>query len=583
MMTTPRYHSSGSVSVAKIAGGNSGKSLRFMVGSAEIPVDPGAWDIPHDKWREGQIMGMAAVSGIIDKHRPDRWTSNPPVLIYEGPTGSGKSGFAMGVDVIAGGVAVTTHTTDLQAQYRDAYGIPTIMGKARYHCTNEDWRAVWRNRYGRRINSHGVEEPTADDCRLDSPNMTNEACLECEYLVAKGACIAERRALLNVHYAYYTTWWRRMGLGAIACDEVHGLPEVLASLSNVVLTGKNRQTYGWPKYPDANGSSQLMYGRLADWIPGALEATKDSMAITEAVSDPAEFKRLERKTDLLTQKLKWLARRLRKAEDNDFYLRSANGEMLVRTTDVTGSFGDLVSHTKYVRSADQTPDPPKIIVLMSATIGDPIALTEELGLTNRDVYFYSAPATFPADRRPVFFWKKAPGISYRSSTEDWEYVISKMDLIMDMYPNERGLIHVSSWKQADMIVRLTRHKDRVRTPNRGISRAAAVQQFITGPPNGVIVSPSWGEGLDFPDDYARFCILGKVKFLSLRDPIVGMKLKQPGGQRWYNWKAANSAVQSAGRIMRHSKDWGETWIVDGHWRRVQKHVPQWFVVQDVDL
>lgn len=555
-------------------------SIDFSIDDADIPEDPKEWIIPHDEWRQGQVDGIAIAYGLRDQYRG---TGIIPTLIYEGPTGSGKSGFAVGAGAILSHQIVITHTTDLQDQYNQVYNVPTVKGRARYPCTNQEWRRIWSHRYGKRFNSHGVEEPSVDDCRYDSPDNASSKpeCAECPYLAAKYECLRFKSAVLNVHYAYYTKWWRRMGAGVLVCDEAHGLPEVLSSLADTFLTANHRETYGWPSFPEANGSSKMMYDRFRKWVPEALAATDLTMSMAEAMTEGLEFQRLKRRTDRLVEKLKWLNRQLGKANEGDYYLRSIGGELVIRSVDIRQPFTDLTSS-----KADYGNDPvmvdkgPSIMILMSATIGDPIALAEELGI-NRDVYFYSAEATFPEENRPVFFWKDAPKLSYRSTDEDWKAVVNRIDTIIDMYQGQRGLIHVSSWAQAKKIQKFTRHKGRVRLPQQGITRTDAVHQFINGNPDTVIVSPSWDEGLDFVDDQARFCILAKMKFLSLKDPIVGLKMKREGGQRWYNWKAVNSAVQAAGRIVRHPKDWGETWIVDGNWKRVAKHAPKWFVVQEV--
>jgi len=122
---------------------------------------------------------------------------------------------------------------------------------------------------------------------------------------------------------------------------------------------------------------------------------------------------------------------------------------------------------------------------------------------------------------------------------------------------------------------------RLHVPSLG-SSAAQVEQFRKVP-DRVVIAPSWREGLDFPDEDARFCIVAKVPFLSLGDPVVSLKLRREGGQRWYSWKAAMAVVQAAGRIVRHEADYGTTYILDANWKRVGKQAPAWFDVQETTL
>mgnify|MGYP003587137124 CR=1 FL=1 len=80
--------------------------------------------------------------------------------------------------------------------------------------------------------------------------------------------------------------------------------------------------------------------------------------------------------------------------------------------------------------------------------------------------------------------------------------------------------------------------------------------------NSVLIGPSILEGIDLPDDHARFIIFLKVPYLSLNDKFVSAKLKI--NKDWYTNKAITNILQGTGRGVRHQKDWCETFILDGN-------------------
>jgi Rad3-related DNA helicase len=68
------------------------------------------------------------------------------------------------------------------------------------------------------------------------------------------------------------------------------------------------------------------------------------------------------------------------------------------------------------------------------------------------------------------------------------------------------------------------------------------------------------EGVSLDDDDARFCIFPKVPWGDLGDPYV--KARKQRDDEWYANQAALAIVQGSGRIVRHAKDYGETYIFD---------------------
>jgi len=90
-----------------------------------------------------------------------------------------------------------------------------------------------------------------------------------------------------------------------------------------------------------------------------------------------------------------------------------------------------------------------------------------------------------------------------------------------------------------------------------------------------------GEGEDFIDGNARIQLIAKVPFGDLGDTLTRLRSEEPGiGSKFYAAQAANRIAQTAGRVMRHEKDYGDTVILDGSFRRLwswhKDLFPPWF-------
>jgi Rad3-related DNA helicase len=86
------------------------------------------------------------------------------------------------------------------------------------------------------------------------------------------------------------------------------------------------------------------------------------------------------------------------------------------------------------------------------------------------------------------------------------------------------------------------------------------------------------EGVDLPDDFGRWQVIAKVPWKSLGDPAIAWKSRE--NEEWYMWQALKDLIQACGRVARHEKDYGNTYILDSTVNRLlekAKHlVPDWF-------
>ena len=90
-----------------------------------------------------------------------------------------------------------------------------------------------------------------------------------------------------------------------------------------------------------------------------------------------------------------------------------------------------------------------------------------------------------------------------------------------------------------------------------------------------------GEGEDFTGDLGRIQLIAKVPYPDLGDKLTRLRSEEPGvGRRMYAAMTLAKIAQTAGRVMRHEGDFGETVILDGSFRRLwtwhKDLAPSWF-------
>ncbi|KKL99086.1 hypothetical protein LCGC14_1817910, partial [marine sediment metagenome] len=197
--------------------------------------------------------------------------------------------------------------------------------------------------------------------------------------------------------------------------------------------------------------------------------------------------------------------------------------------------------------------------------------------------FYTVPSPFDSARWPTYF-RPVVSLNKGSTDEEWGRIAEVVHDYMHRYSSVKGIIHVSAANQVERVS--TRIKGcascslRIQTPRPGLVRHALFRQFREDATSWLI-HYSAGEGESFDDDTARIQLIAKVPFGDLSDKLTRLRSEEPGmGSRFYAAVTAGRIAQTAGRVMRHQDDYGETVILDGAFRRLwtwHKDVfPSWF-------
>lgn len=209
-------------------------------------------------------------------------------------------------------------------------------------------------------------------------------------------------------------------------------------------------------------------------------------------------------------------------------------------------------------------------------------ITDEVMLPNGEqLGFLRIPSYFPKEHRPITPLSVADLSLKSANAESLTLTMRMVDGLLDKHSNEKGIIHAISYALAKYILEHSRHQDRLISHSEAGTRGAALQQLIESESPLVLVSPSFGRGVDLFGDRARFQIICKIPFLDLGDKQTAKRRwSGKGGERWYLLETVRAIVQMAGRIVRSTDDYGTTYILDSRFERFFKQIgkdfPPWF-------
>ena len=458
--------------------------------------------------------------------------------VLAAPPGSGKSLIYAGSLLLDGGRGlILVKTKALQTQLEEELGglIYSIVGHANYPC----------KRYVRSSGFGKSTEEEEDDAVCPLPPD------ECSY---RRACDAARKSQIVVtNYAHWVALARvgevnRLGtFDFLVCDEAHNILDQMTDLLAIEL-----QPYRISQLLGLEGDLALP-GSDASPFPAWVEWAKHLISLPQP--DTADATRL--------RKLYRLRRNLRR-----FVSSAGKGRAwAIEREPPTAPHPDLVKLSP-VWCAD-TVEPYLFrgiekICLTSATISRKTLRyldVERQGEGKPDGFMYwEVPSIFDPRRRPFYIWPTI-ALDKRTTDAQMRLLVSRVDLILDAYPEVKGLLQSVSYDRAFTFLTMSRNHSRLLT-HRSRELAHALQRFRKSPDPLVLCSPAIDEGVSFPHDECRFAILPKVPFLYSPDPVVKLRTKDDKG--WANNEIVNKIEQMYGRGMRAPDDWCTTWMLDKH-------------------
>jgi len=216
------------------------------------------------------------------------------------------------------------------------------------------------------------------------------------------------------------------------------------------------------------------------------------------------------------------------------------------------------------------------IVLMSGTIYDKVLFCRNLGINPNDAYLIRIPSTFPIGNRPIYLKEKYQAdTSYVGWNENFRDIIEKVESIMGIFSDVKGLIHAPSYEAAEQLLNAL-PEDRVMSHDK-TNFQERLSEFYGSEGNMVFISPVCQQGVDFREDRARFQIVLRVPYANTSDEFIRSKVENDFN--WYNYQALIVFGQQIGRINRSENDFGATFLMDTRFNRFisrnSGRLPKW--------
>lgn len=509
-------------------------------------VTPQDYLLPHARFRRHQLESIEWL------HRQE---GN---VIMAAPTGSGKTSFAKSLAREWKTVALVK-TKSLQYQYGNVYDFDLLFGKRNYPCIESFDETL------------GV---TCQDCPFE--NMYDCAVQQsCNYLMAKRKALNSQASALN--YAYWmTTRIFRSRVQALVMDECQLLPRTVLDFVGTTIDAETRERYNLPNFVVIDPRWRNSKDFAITWLKRCSRVLEKHVAnLEDQKTEETAFIRQLNAAKGLLEKVN-ITQMALEGEGN-WYIRSGPTALERRSGNQPGfqcrPFTAKYDFPRYFLHGSH------INMLMSATVGNPAVLAEELGIESYS--FHSVPNQYsPADRR---IWDLgAPAINHRAFEKDPQ-VLEKQakviyDAIISLNNKWSGIIHVNAIYQArELAEKLGKLglEERIFVPTVGLGTGQVLQEWEwrkKAVPNSIIITWNMWEGVDLFDE--EICIVAKVPYGNLGSEYERLKFNQ--NRRFYTQEAAWKLVQGLGRVRRgRPQDYGDNKFVaiaDGSYRNIRNYI-----------
>lgn len=519
--------------------------------------------------RDKQIASLNAIQKIMD--------SKPETnIILESPVGSGKSAMALAVAGYLGTSHIITTQKHLQNQYFEDFSehLVTMKGRNSYPCIYDDIGGFSTEDIHRKIYSGNFTDDVLISCSegkcvsCSTPSTyrkISERCNSifphcgCPYLFAAEVAELSPITVHNVHSFFYQTKFasRFSPRKSIIVDEAHDLDMVIRD----ILSESLRLPWVEEKGLFEDMPLSILSKYLADKL-----SLYNSIISMDLSLDPQE------KEDKMTQYANFLSSitfRIAQKDDVLIYAEhyAHSTTVMVKALDVRDKIHGLLT----------TMGPHRL--LMSGTFFNKAFICDSMGLDPSETVFIQGVSEFPVANRPVIYNKS---IGADCSMASWykeagvNKIVQSIKILMDRHPNEKGLIHVGSYHEAEILMEALQNTGRVVTHDPS-DYTQVIERFYASKASLVLISPRSQQGVDMRDDRARFQIITKVPYLNVGDRVV-QKMKSRS-RLWYNLKTLTVFCQQLGRIVRSPADHGVTYLLDSRFPRflssMWKYIPEW--------
>ncbi len=203
-------------------------------------------------------------------------------------------------------------------------------------------------------------------------------------------------------------------------------------------------------------------------------------------------------------------------------------------------------------------------LLMSSTILDPYIMINDLGLKGRKMNYVRYPCPFPLENRPIYPLNIGR-LDYESRSANMDSVVKAIEIIMELFPEKKGIIHSNSFTINNYITDYIKRScfERIVTHSgKGTKNYQhSIQEHIESDYPSVICSPSLIEGIDLPGKLAEFQIIVSLFYDNINESPQ-LQERQRIEPLYYQWLASVKTIQATGRPLRGMSDICPTFYLD---------------------
>ena len=387
-------------------------------------------------------------------------------------------------------------------------------------------------------------------------DICDPACISCQnqYTKAKEIADASDYIIMNTMIAFYRFYYNKQikNRQLLVIDEAHNLEQHLIRFGEINITSNMCKKYQIEFYTSIT-EKQAIQWIIKKLIPAICEHQKQQKQIALQLATKKTDKKKLAKINTIIEKNTKLKQKLSDFIDNDsnryVFDNSGKNSITWKQKNIADNFNDIIANKA------------NHILIMSATLGNQRQLYQQLEIDPHEAAFIDVDSPINIKRRPIY------NISIGNMGQKHQHktkpkVLDAVNaLINSKHKNDNGVIHTSSYALSKWLCNNIKTHHKIFNHNDiNDNREYQLIKFTTCKQPSILISPSFTEGLDLPDDAGRFAMFIKVPYMSLGDAWVKYKTKTFSG--WYQQNAAIQIIQGSGRVVRHKQDYGSTYIFD---------------------
>ena len=484
-------------------------------------------------------------------------------IICELPTGSGKSALSVALSRWANKSYLITPTRHLQGAYADDFSkdLMTLKGRSSYPCVYGDpassRRVIGIIKAGGNVPIPRSGKTCGDgDCVGKTTAKRQKIVGECSsangndcpYTVMLEEALKHKTICCNQHSFFFNARNDRLEKrNLMVFDECHDLPDFMRSVMTTAFT----------LYRKVTETDLIGLNTPLQWVTWL----KDDAQFFTVPNDSREdylgrLEKFEKAIDAYGDTA--IVRVTLEAKKASFEFTPPS---------ISGAFRE-----SFLNYADT-------FIYMSGTIYDHQMYAKSLGLPEESIAFIRIPSEFPQANRPVVMPRHQNlDLSYACWDANYAQAVSEIRKIAAYHKDSKGIIHSSSYRMAQQLALSLDDTGRIVTHTRD-DFAEKLEAFYGSKKPMIFISPSVKQGVDFNEDRARWQIIVRPPYPTIKDPFVNYRLTR-GAWAWYNVQTMIAVGQQCGRVVRSSQDTGITYLLDSRFttffQKVGHLLPSWF-------